>query len=78
MGSIRKTKDFSFDIDKGKTEINVYKVDGFNRETIPMKNRNENYYLINIDKITRTAAFSGEFKKQFSEKKMISIILNIL
>lgn len=69
MGSIRKTKDFSFDIDKGKTEINVYKVDGFNRETIPMKNRNENYYLINIDKITRTAAFSGEFKKQFSEKK---------
>jgi len=66
---VKDKKSFSFEIDKGKTKIDVYEIKNFEWERIPKKNKTEEFYLNNIDNIVRTAAFSGEFKKQFSDKK---------
>ncbi len=69
IGQIQSDKSYSFKIDKGKTTIDVYEVDNFKYSTIKTSDRTESYYIENIEYIIRTAAFSGEFKKQFSKKK---------
>lgn len=60
-----------FEIGRGKRKdkIKAYRVEGFEWETIPPERRTEEFYRANIDRIVRTAAFSGAFKKVFTDHK---------
>ena len=62
---------FEFEIGAGKDKevMKAYKVQDFDSETIPSKDRTQEYYKDNISQIGRTAAFSGAFKKAFQNKK---------
>lgn len=62
---------FSFDIggQSNKTRIDVYNIEGFKLENIPVSQRTKEIYVDNYEKICRTAKFSGEFLKQFNGKR---------
>jgi len=69
-GNIRnKAFEFFVGSGKSKTKIEVYNLDGFQLMNIPRSKWSKEYYILNYQKIGRTAKFSGEFLNQFKNKK---------
>jgi len=64
-----KAFDFYIGTGKNKTKIEVFNVEGFELRRIPKKELSRDFFVKNYEKVCRTAKFSGEFLKQFKDKR---------